>query len=491
MLTSILIFLPLLTSLFLFFAKPASSKNIALGITVVQFIIAALCMFTFKKDASWQFGIDLNWIPSFGIHFAVGMDGISMVMVLLTTLITPFIVYSAFSKDIGKDTSFYALLLMMNSALIGVFTAKDAFLFYLFWELALIPVYFICLLWGGENRNKITLKFFIYTISGSLLMLVAFLFIYNHIPVDKSFSWDAMAAAGRSLPLHYQIVLFWFIFLAFAIKMPIFPFHTWQPDTYTVSPVQGTMLLSAIMLKMGAYGVIRWLLPIVPEGVEASANTAIILCIVGIVYAAILAIMQNDYKRLIAYSSISHVGLIGAGMLVINVQGIQGAIIQMLSHGINVFALFYIIDLIQERTGTRKISELGGVRSKSPVFATVFMIVMLGAVALPLTNGFVGEFLLINGLFQYNMSYAAIAGITIILGAVYMLRSYQYSMLGETKTATHQFLELTSSEKLVLFPMVALILFIGVYPKPFLEVSEAAVEQLVLSIQNKSTLSIR
>jgi len=272
------------------------------------------------------------------------------------------------------------------------------------------------------------------------------------------------------------------LFVAFAIKMPVFPFHTWQPDTYTVSPVQGTMLLSGIMLKMGIYGVIRWLIPVVPGGVAQWGMTAVIISVIGIIYASCIAIVQKDFKRLIAYSSIAHVGLISAGIFTRNAIGIQGAMIQMVSHGIIVFALFYIIEIVFDRTKTRTLSELGGIRNVAPVLATVFVITMLGSVALPFTSGFVGEFLLINALFQYKAVLGAIAGVTIILGAVYMLRTFQKSMSGETNSKTASFLDLTGQEKLVLYPIVILIILIGIYPAPLLEISEAAVTNLLHSI---------
>ena len=278
------------------------------------------------------------------------------------------------------------------------------------------------------------------------------------------------------------------MFIAFAIKMPVFPFHTWQPDTYTVAPVQGTMLLSGIMLKMGIYGLIRWLIPVVPLGVQEWAPAAMVISIIGIIYASCIAIVQKDFKRLIAYSSIAHVGLIAAGTLTLNPLGIQGAMIQMLSHGIIVFAMFYIIEIIFDRTKTRTLSSLGGIRNVAPVLATVFVIVMLGSVALPLTSGFVGEFLLINAIFQYQFILGAIAGLTIILGAVYMLRTFQQSMSGEVNNKTQGFTDLTIHEKIVLYPVVILIIVMGVYPTPILEISESAVNNLLEIYSNYSAL---
>jgi NADH-quinone oxidoreductase subunit M len=388
------------------------------------------------------------------------------------------IILSTFDHKHNNAPAFYALILFMEMALVGVFVAMDGFLFYVFWELALIPIYFICLLWGGKDRVQITFKFFLYTLVGSLFMLVGFIYLYLHTP-NRSFNINDLYAAGASLNPVEQAWVFWGIFIAFAIKMPIFPFHTWQPATYAESPNAGTMLLSGIMLKMGLYGVIRWLIPVVPAGVAASLDFVMILCIISIVYGSCIAIVQKDFRKLIAYSSIAHVGLIAAGIFTWNSQGLQGAVIQMISHGINVVGLFFIADIITRRTNTRIMSDLGGIRSVAPSFATLFMIVMLGTVALPLTNGFIGEFLLLNGVYQYDAYAGAFGGLTIILGAVYMLRSYQTVMLGETKSLTKTFGDLTFNEKAVLVPIAILIILIGVYPKPILDISAPAVEKLV------------
>jgi NADH-quinone oxidoreductase subunit M len=373
----------------------------------------------------------------------------------------------------------------MQMALVGVFTADDGFLFYVFWELALIPIYFICLVWGGENRGQITFKFFVYTLFGSLFMLIGLIYLYNHTNVEGLKSWAVqdLYAAGRSLTETQQSAVFWLIFIAFAIKMPVFPFHTWQPDTYVNAPTQGTMLLSGIMLKMGTFGVIKWLLPVVPLGLEKWGGTAMILSVVGIIYASVIALSQKDFKRLIAYSSIAHVGLISAGIFSMNQQGLQGAIMQMLAHGVNVVGLFFIADIILRHTGTREMDKLGGIRSMNGNFGVLFLIVLLGSVALPLTNGFIGEFLLINGVYQYNAWFAAFAGLTVILGAVYMLRAYQKIMLGERRDSNITFGSIAGSDKLVLVIICAVILIFGVYPKPLNDIAEEAVKGILVNLK--------
>ena len=321
-------------------------------------------------------------------------------------------------------------------------------------------------------------------------MLVALIYLYFHTPDSHTFAIQSLYNAGHSLGESQQVFVFVALFLAFAIKMPVFPFHTWQPDTYTVAPVQGTMLLSAIMLKMGIYGVIRWLIPVVPVAVILWGPVALVLSVIGIVYASCIAIVQKDFKRLIAYSSIAHVGLISAGLFTLSVVGMQGAMIQMLSHGIVVFAMFYIVEIVFERTKTRDLSQLGGIRNVAPLLASVFAVVMLGSVALPLTSGFVGEFLLINSLVQYKLWLGVVAGLTIILGAVYMLRTFQKSMSGETNGVTALLTDLNYHERLVLYPVVILIIIIGIYPGPLLGISEAAVTNL-LSLYSDISASVK
>ncbi|HEX8515050.1 MAG TPA: NADH-quinone oxidoreductase subunit M [Bacteroidia bacterium] len=478
MITLLLIFFPLVAALLLLMVKGEQVRKAALAAAVIEFAISVAAVAQFQHNADAQFEFNMPWISSLGINLHVGMDGISLLLVLLTTFLVPVIILSSFRKPYSNSPRFYSLVLAMQFALVGVFVALDGFLFYVFWELALIPIYFICLLWGGDDRAHVTFKFFVYTLGGSLLMLAGLIYLYLHTP-SHTFDISELYAAGRKMDVPHQGYVFWAIFMAFAIKMPIFPFHTWQPDTYTTAPTQGTMLLSGIMLKMGIYGVIRWLLPIVPLGVEHWAFFAITLAVIGIVYASCIAIVQTDFKRLIAYSSIAHVGLIAAGILAGNTQGVQGAMIQMISHGVNVVGLFFIVDIIQKRAGTRDIMSLGGIRNVNPQFAVMFLIVLLGSVALPLTNGFVGEFLLINGLYQFNPWHAAFAGLTVIFGAVYMLRSYQSVMLGETKPVTSGFAPLEGYEKTVLVIICAAVIVFGVYPKPLMDISEPAVTRLV------------
>nr|WP_294941018.1 NADH-quinone oxidoreductase subunit M [uncultured Mucilaginibacter sp.] len=482
MTVSILLFLPIVAALVVLLFKNEMAKHVAMFFAIAELAIALYFLSGFVPDASLQYGIDVPWIKQFGIYFKAGIDGISMIMVLLTTGLVPLIILTTYQHEYKNAKAFYALILFMQAGLLTVFTAFDGFLFYVGWEAALIPIYFICALWGGENRIRINIKFFIYTFAGSLFMLIGIIYLYLQTPTKD---YDLQHFYDLSLSPAHQSWVFLAFFVAFAIKMPIFPFHTWQPDTYTEAPTGGTMMLSGIMLKMGIYGVIRWLIPNAPLGFLTWVNVAVILSIIGIVYASLIAFKQIDGKRLVAYSSIAHVGLIAAGIFAWNIYGVQGAMIQMISHGINVVGMFFIWDIISRRLGTRDISKLGGIAKVAPHFAIAFLIIVLGTVALPLTNGFVGEFLLLRGVFARGLYTAAIAGTTIILGAVYMLRMYKNVMQGELNDLTATFTDIKGSEKLALGIICALIIVIGVYPQPLLHISEASVTNLVNTVSHK------
>lgn len=480
----ILIFLPLIGAIVTAALAKRTAKQTALVFSILSLAttIGLLCKFT--PDASTQFVINCPWIAQFGISFHVGIDGISMITVLLTNILMPLIILASFRHDYKSSNVFYALVLFMQSGLLLVFTSLDAFLFYIGWEAALIPIYFICAMWGGKDRIKVNMKFFVYTIAGSLFMLLGMIYLYLQNPAHN---FDINAFYALNLDSYQQGWVFWAFFIAFAIKMPIFPFHTWQPDTYTEAPAAGTMLLSGIMLKMGIYGVIRWLLPVVPQGVQDWTNLAMILSIIGIVYASLIAFTQKDAKRLVAYSSIGHVGLIAAGIFALKMEGLQGAMVQMLSHGINVIGLFFVLDILSSQLKTNKLEELGGLAKVAPKLAIAFLIIVLGTVALPGTNGFVGEFLLLMSVYQYNVWMVAVAGLTIIFGAVYMLRMYQKVMLGETNSLTIGFTDIRGTEKVVLYSICALIIVMGVYPKPILQLSEASVQHLLEQVNQKLT----
>jgi NADH-quinone oxidoreductase subunit M len=478
----LLILIPLIASVVVLTVRPGMTRTLALVATVANLALTLYVALLFNPTSGQHVAsFSVPWVPSAGITFSLGIDGISLLLVLLTNLLAPLIVYSSFNRTFDNESRYYGLVLMMIGALNGVFMAEDGLLFYIFYELALIPIYFICAIWGGQDRIKVTMKFFIYTFIGSLFMLLSLLFVYLHTPGTHSFAWTDLVAVQLT-PASATWVMLGF-FLAFAVKMPLFPFHTWQPDTYTTAPTGGTMLLSGIMLKMGVYGMIRWMIPLAPEAMQRMTPVFILLAVIGIVYASLIAIKQTDLKRLIAYSSIAHVGLIAAGVLVWNKAGVQGSLIQMLNHGINVVGLFFVVDMIERRMGTRSLSEMGGIAKVAPKFAALFMIVTLGSVAVPLTNGFPGEFLLLNGVWKYNFWVGAVAGLTIIFGAVYMLRAYGLAMFGETNTETARFTEIQPKEWVVLGIIAGLVLVLGFFPQVILGLTDGSVNSILGAVQ--------
>lgn len=476
MMTLFLLFFPLVASGLVFLSGHRMSPKLALGLASVQLGMTVAALFSFLRDGSDQFYIFYDWISAPKISFHLGLDGLSLVLVLLTNLLIPLIILSGFNRIIRNAKSYFSLILLMQFALVGVFMAMDGLLYYIFWEVALIPIYFIALQWGGNNRIPVTLKFFIYTLAGSLLMLFGFIMLYWYNPAH---SFDIRALYNLAIDADTQSWLFWTFFLAFAIKIPIVPFHTWQADTYREAPTQGTMLLSGIMLKMGIYSLLRWLLPVLPSGVAQWGPLAIALCVIGVVYASIIAIRQDNLKNLLAYSSLAHVGLISAGVFAINLYGFQGSVIQMFAHGINVVGLFFCADIIFNRTGQLQISFLGGIRNIAPLFATFFLIILLGSIALPLTNGFIGEFLLLYGIYEYNTWLAVFAGLTIILGAVYMLRMYKKVMLGPETAHVPAFRDLYWSETIALGVIALLVIVMGIYPQPVFEIVEPALRDIL------------
>lgn len=481
MITLLLLFFPLLAAMLVYLVGHKLSSKLALGLAVVELAISGIALSRYLKNGADQFYVFQEWIADPKISFHLGLDGLSLLLVLLTNLLTPIIILSAFNRLIPNAKSYFALILLMQFALVGVFMAMDGLLYYVFWELALIPIYFIALQWGGPNRIPVTLKFFIYTLAGSLLMLFGFIMLYWYNPEH---SFNIRELYNLAISKENQSWLFWMFFLAFAIKIPIVPFHTWQADTYREAPTQGTMLLSGIMLKMGIYSLLRWLLPVLPLGVAQWGPLAMTLCVAGIVYASVIAIRQSNLKNLLAYSSLAHVGLISAGIFAINLYGFEGSVVQMMAHGINVVGLFFCADIIMNRTNTNEINSLGGIRNLAPKFATMFMVIVLGSIALPLTNGFIGEFLLLYGVYEYNTWLSVFAGLTIILGAVYMLRMYKKIMLGNVSSSVPAFRDLYWSEFVALGIIVILVIVFGIYPQPIMEIAEPALQEIL----NKSMI---
>jgi len=461
----LLILIPVIGGLLTFFLKNGNAaKNWALFASIATLVVGlyAVC-------PCCKLDFDAAWIPLLGTRFTLSMDGLSKILTLLTAISFPLVLVSTYNNEYKQSNAFYGLMLLAQAGLMGVFLASDLLLFYFFWELALIPVYFLCSIWGGEKRIAVTFKFFIYTFVGSLLMLVGILSLYFLTP-DHSFALKSIYALKLSAT--QQNFTFWLFFIAFAIKMPIFPLHTWQPDAYEQSPTAVTMILSGVMVKMGIYAVIRWLIPVFPLATEKFGHLIILLSVIGMIYASLIAIKQDDVKRLIAYSSIAHIGLMCAALFSMKTIGWNGVMIQMFSHGINVIGLWIVADAIEQKLGTRKFSELGGLAQKAPTLAILLVVLAFANVALPLTNAFVGEFLMFNGLFQYNYWLAGAAGVSIILGAVYTLNMVQRIFYGKTVVATENAVDANKAVTFILIIIVIMVLGFGVYPQPLIDLTK-------------------
>lgn len=419
-----------------------------------------------------------QWITQPNISFALKADGLSMAMLLLTTVLTPIIIFSSFGNQYKNSKSFYALILFMSFAMAGTFLASDGLLYYIFWELSLIPIYFIALIWGNgdaEERKKAVVKFFIYTLAGSLFMLVAFVYMYQQagsLLLEDLYKLNLTATE--------QLWIFLAFFLAYAIKIPLIPFHTWQANVYQKAPTVGTMLLSGIMLKMGLYSVIRWQLPLAPLAAKEYMYIFIGLGIAGVIYGSIVALKQKDLKKLLAYSSLAHVGLIAAGTYTLTLDGLRGAVLQMIAHGFVVVGLFYVAEIIFRRYETRAIAEMGGIRTQSPKFTSMFLILVLASVALPTTFNFIGEFTVLYSLSQINIWFAILGGTTIILGAYYMLKMFQHAMLGETNSKV--FADVTINEGITLVLIIGVLFFFGMYPKPITDLITPSLEEILTQI---------
>ncbi|WP_297984654.1 NuoM family protein [uncultured Chryseobacterium sp.] len=490
-----LLLLPLVGSALVFAWKNPASKYLALGIAFVEMFLTFYVLANFNHiptvDSKLDYEVTYPWsnfIKS-SIHF--GIDGMSLLMLLLTNILTALIILSSFNEKPGYNNNFYGLILLMQFGLVGVFTALDGLWFYIFWEVTLIPIWFIAGIWGQEDKRiKFTTKFFVYTFVGSLFMLAGLIYVYNH-----SASMALTDLYNNNMNVTQQTVVFWFIFFAFAVKLPIFPFHTWQPDTYTYSPTQGSMLLSGIMLKMAVYGILRYLLPITPAPIMGiSGQIVMVLAICGIIHGALIALVINDSKRIIAYSSFSHVGLIVAGIFasavltmkgVFTFEGGQGAMVQAFAHGLNVVGMFYCADILYKRFKTRDIRQMGGLAKVAPVFATLFMIILLGSMAVPLTNGFIGEFILIKSVFDYNALAAIIAGLTIILCAAYLLRMYGKAMFGKgDERILAGIKDVSAVEFSVLASIAVYVIILGVWPQSIIELVNSSLKFIYASMAN-------
>jgi len=467
MIALLLILIPAIGGLIALFIK---NENTAKGFSLlISCVTPVLALIGVYSNQPAQLHYDAAWMPDLGSRITLGLDGLSKILSLLTAVALPIIITSTYKNTYPNAGKFYGLMFLCQAGMLGVFLSMDALLFYFFWELALIPAYFLCSIWGGDKRIQVTFKFFIYTFVGSLLMLIAILFVYFK---TEAHSFALQSFYHAKLSPSQENWMFWLFFIALAIKMPVFPLHTWQPDTYEQAPTAVTMLLSGIMVKMGVFAVIRWLLPVFPHASQTNSSVIILLAVIGMLYSSLIAIQQDDIKRLIAYSSIAHIGLMCAALFTGQQVAIQGVIIQMFNHGINIIGLWIVADAIEKQLDTRKFSELGGLAQRAPTLAILFVVMGLANVALPLTNAFIGEFLMFNGLFRYNPLMAGIAGISIILAAVYTLNMIQKIFYGNTVVLTEEAHDSSFNINAALVILVVLVVIFGVYPQPILNLTQ-------------------
>lgn len=478
-------FFPLVGVLLLMFVRKESEqaiKMITLATTLVTFVLSLHLWFHFDSTTSaMQFTVQVPWIQSLGISYNLGVDGISMLLVLLTTILMPISILSAWNAVKDRLKGFMISLLILQVGMIGVFVSLDLFLFYIFWEVMLIPMYFLIGIWGGINRIYAAIKFVLFTMFGSLLMLVAIIaLVLINFKTTGVYSFALQDYYRLAIGPGVQNWLFVAFALAFLIKVPVFPFHTWLPDAHVQAPTAGSVILAGVLLKMGTYGFLRYCIPMFPNAFEAWLPTIAVLSLIGIIYGALVAMVQKDVKSLVAFSSVAHMGFVMIGMVALNDQGVGGSIMQMLNHGISTGALFLIVGMIYERRHTRLIADFSGLFKVMPIFATFFMIVTLSSIGLPGTNGFVGEFVILLGTFKFNVTYAVIATFGIVLGAAYMLWMFQRVVWGKVENPENQGLsDLNLREWAVLTPLVVLIFWIGLYPKPIFEAMAPSVTNLI------------
>jgi len=491
---STLIALPIAGALLLLFVRDDehNERTIrAVALIVSGLVFAETLLLWSRFDAAspeFQFIERHDWIPSFGISYLIGVDGISLLLVVLTGFLTPIALLGSWESVHTRLKAFSMFILLLESAMIGVFVSLDLFLFYVFWDAMLIPMYFLIGIWGYERRIYAAVKFLLYTMAGSVLMLLAILGLaYLHSVATGAYSFELLKLYELSIPPRTQVWFFLAFALAFAIKVPLFPFHTWLPDAHVEAPTAGSVILAGVLLKMGTYGLVRFALPLFPAAAVFFAPVLATLAVVGIIYGALVAMVQPDMKKLVAYSSVSHLGFVVLGIAAMNIQGVQGAVYQMLSHGISTGGLFLIVGMLSDRRHTRLIAEYGGLKKVVPHLVAVFLIVTLASIGLPGLNGFVGEFLILLGVFRWNPRMAAFAATGVILSATYMLWMFQRVNYGPvTSEKNTRLVDLRTREWLVILPIVALAILMGVLPNVFLRPIEPAVQRMLSHIEQGS-----
>ncbi len=456
-------------------------RNVALAISLVVFVVTALLWAQFDStSADFQFVERHAWIPAFGITYAIGVDGISLLLIVLTGFLTPIALLCSWESVHKKTRAFCMTVLLLEAAMIGVFVSLDLFLFYVFWDAMLIPMYFLIGIWGYDRRIYAAIKFLLYTMAGSVLMLLAILGLATlHAQATGNYSFDLLALYDLTIPSHLQYWYFLAFALAFAIKVPLFPFHTWLPDAHVEAPTAGSVILAGVLLKMGTYGLIRFAFPLFPEAAVAFAPYLGFLAVVGIIYGALVAMVQPDMKKLVAYSSVSHLGFVVLGLAAMNTYGVQGAVYQMLNHGISTGGLFLIVGMLSDRRHTRLISEYGGLKHVTPRLVAAFLIITLASIGLPGLNGFVGEFLILLGAFAWEPKFAVFAATGVILSATYMLWMFQRVNYGPITEKNKALPDLQPREWVLLVPVIALSIVMGVFPNLFLKPMAPSIERLL------------
>jgi NADH-quinone oxidoreductase subunit M len=465
----------------------------ALLIFALEFVLSLGLWFTFDPgNPGWQSRFRMPWIPAWGVTFDVGIDGIALMMVLLTTFIMLLSVAGSWTSIRRKTHAYYALLLVLTTGMLGVFVGLDVFLFYVMWEVMLVPMYFIIGIWGGERRIYASIKFFIYTMVGSLLMLIGIIYLGLNVadPVTgiPNFSYDVILQQAR-VSHTAALWLFGAFFLAFAVKVPMFPFHTWLPDAHVEAPTAGSVILAGVMLKLGTFGFLRLAVPFFPSAAmhDTVRTIILVLAVIGILYGALVSLVQTDFKKLVAYSSVSHLGFVMLGIFALTVQSVQGAVMVMISHGISTGALFFLIGMIYERRHTRLIEAYGGIAKVVPMFATLLVIVSLSSIGVPGTNGFVGEFLVLIGAFRTQPVFAVLASLVVIIAAAYLLWAIQRILYNPLDKAENEHIpDLNRRELALMIPLIAGIIWLGVYPAPVLRRTEAAAERFVRLIESRA-----
>ena len=482
---SIILFTPAIGALLILLLNKQNEnaiKWVANITALVGFIVSVPLWFWFDAQAAdFQFVERAQWIPSVGAEYFLGVDGLSTLLILLTTMMGSIAVLSSWTAITERLKEYYIFLLLLQTGMLGAFMALDFLLFFLFWEVMLVPMYFLIGIWGSSNRLYSAIKFFLYTLVGSVVMLLGILglYFYNHT-LTGVYTFDVTQYHKLAVPYDVQWWVFLAFFLGFAIKVPMFPFHTWLPDAHTDAPTAGSVILAAVLLKMGTYGFLRFSLPILPDASRAFVPMMVLLSIIGIVYGALVALAQKDWKRLVAYSSVSHMAVVMLGMFALNPVGITGSIVQQLNHGISTGALFLLVGIVYERRHTREISEYGGLSKVMPVYAAVFLVMTMSSIGLPTLNGFIGEFLILQGVFVVSKVWAAFAASGVVLGAAYMLYLYQRTMFGKIENPKNErLLDMGQREFATFAPLLILAVWIGIYPAPFLRRLEKSVQHIV------------